>query len=154
MRLRPYLAADAEPLLTIFRKNVPVAFAQFEVEAYATFVCTNNDPYCVVEQAGQVLGACGYYRVRDGVVARICWILADPDGRGSGVGSTLMWHVLNQIATHPGVTLIECETSQVAYPFFEKFGFVLQETKVNHWAPGLDLYFMTLNPGPARTTSA
>ena len=41
--------------------------------------------------------------------------------------------------------MIECQTSQVAYRFFEKFGFVLQHTEPKHWAPGLDLYFMTLD---------
>lgn len=143
--LRPYLPTDAEPLLTVFRKNVPVAFAEVEIDEYARFLPQNNDPYFVAERNGQVVGACGYYLIHEGSVARICWILTDPDLKGSGVGSALLRHVLEQILTHPDVTIIECQTSQVAYQFFEKFGFVLRRTEPNHWAPGLDLYFMTLN---------
>jgi len=143
--LRPYIPADAEQLLSVFRKNVPVAFAETEVDEYAGFLPKNNDPYFVAECNGQVVGACGYYLIQGGSVARICWILADPDGRGLGVGSALLRHVLDQILTHPDVVMIECQTSQVAYRFFEKFGFVLQYTEPDHWAPGLDLYFMTLD---------
>ena len=145
MTLRPYIPSDAEPLLAVFRKNVPVAFAAHEIDEYAAFLPKNTDPYFVVEQSGPVVGACGYYLIREGTVARICWILTDPDGRGAGVGSTLLRHVLNEISAHSNVTRIECETSQVACGFFEKFGFVLQRTKPDHWAPGLDLYFITLD---------
>ena len=135
-------------VLTVFRKNVPVAFAEHEIAEYAAFLPKNTDPYFVVENAGQVVGACGYYLIREGTVARICWILADPDGRGSGVGTALLRHVLHEISTHPDVARIECETSQVAYHFFEKFGFVLQHKKPGHWAPSLDLYFMTRHTSP------
>ena len=144
--IRPYVSADAERLLAIFRKNVPVAFAEAEIDEYASFLSKNDDPYLVAEYKGQVAGACGYYLIQESSVARICWILADPDGRGSGVGSTLLRHVLGQILTHPDVMLIECQTSQVAHRFFGKFGFVLHYTEPDHWAPGLDLYFMTLDP--------
>lgn len=146
LTLRPYFPADAESLLTVFRKNVPVAFTEHEIGEYAAFLPKNTDPYFVVEQSGQVVGVCGYYLIQEGTVARICWILADPDGRGSGVGTALLRHVLARISAHPNVTRIECETSQVAHRFFEKFGFVLQSTKPDHWTPGLDLYFMTLVP--------
>ena len=144
--LRPYLPTDAEPLLTVFRKNVPIAFAVVEIDEYARFLPQNNDPYFVAECNGRVAGACGYYLILENSVARICWILSDPDVSGSGVGGALLEHVLNQILIHPTVAVIECQTSQVAYQFFEKFGFVLRNMEPNHWAPGLDLYFMTLEP--------
>jgi ribosomal protein S18 acetylase RimI-like enzyme len=146
MTLRPYVPSDAQALIAVFRKNVPVAFAEKEIDEYAHFLLSNNDPYFVAENNGQVAGACGYYLIHERSVARICWILADPDGRGSGVGSALLQHVLNQIAMQQDVALIECQTSQVAYQFFEKFGFVLHYTEPDHWAPGLDLYFMILAP--------
>ncbi|MBC3783920.1 GNAT family N-acetyltransferase [Spirosoma utsteinense] len=146
MHIRPYRPGDADPLLAIFRKNIPESFGQNEIDAYATFLPVNTDPYFVAEYEGEVAGACGYYLIREGNVARICWILADPYRRGSGVGSALLRHVLNQISTHPAVNLIECETSQVAYRFFEKFDFTLHYAKPDHWAPGLDLYFMSREP--------
>jgi ribosomal protein S18 acetylase RimI-like enzyme len=146
MNVRNYTPDDAESLLAIFRKNVPAAFGEQEIDDYAGFLPKNKDPYFVAESNGRVTGACGYYLIREGSAARICWILADPELRGAGSGSALLKHVLDQIRTHPLVTTIECETSQVAYVFFEKFGFQLHYTKPNHWAPGLDLYFMSRPP--------
>lgn len=146
MNVRDYKPDDAEPLLAIFRKNIPDAFGAHEIDDYAGFLPKNKDPYFVAEYDGRVSGACGYYLIREGTAARICWILADPDLRGAGSGSALLRHVLDQIAMHPQVVTIECETSQVAYPFFEKFNFELHYTKPNHWAPGLDLYFMSRSP--------
>ncbi|WP_080240615.1 GNAT family N-acetyltransferase [Spirosoma rigui] len=151
MTVRNYTPNDAAALLAIFRKNIPDAFGEHEIDDYAGFLPKNQDPYFVAEHDGRVTGACGYYLIREGSVARICWILADPDLRGLGSGSTLLRHVLDQIRTHPQVTIIECETSQVAYVFFEKFGFQLHYTRPNHWAPGLDLYFMSRTPtGPSQ----
>ena len=151
MLLRPYIATDAEWLLTVFRNNVPMAFAEAEIDEYARFLSQNKDPYFVAEHNGQVVGACGYYLIHEkSTVARICWILADPDLKGLSVGSALLRYILDQILTHPDVAVIECQTSQVAYQFFEKFGFVLRDTQPNHWAPGLDLYFMILDPKTGR----
>ena len=101
----------------------------------------------MADHSGQVVGACGHYFVQDGKVARICWILADPDTRGLGVGRALLTHNLDLIRQQPTVQVIECSTSQVAYRFFGKFGFQLQYTKPDMWAPGLDLYFMNMPTG-------
>lgn len=150
MRVRPYIATDAGWLLAIFRKNVPVAFGADEIAEYANFLRTNTDPYFVAEHNGEVIGACGHYFVQDGQIGRICWIFSDPDRKGLGVGGALLKHNLDQIRQHTTVQIVECRTSQVAYRFFEKFGFVLQYTELNYWAPGLDLYFMKLDPKTGR----
>ena len=144
MTIRPYESTDTETLVRVFRKNVPIAFGENEIAEYADFLTKNTDPYFVADHNGQVVGACGYYLIQDGQTARICWILADPDTKGLGVGRTLLQHNLDLIRQQPTVRLIECSTSQVAYRFFEKFGFQLQYTKPNVWAPGLDLYFMSM----------
>ncbi|GAB2560335.1 GNAT family N-acetyltransferase [Spirosoma areae] len=144
MTIRPYRPTDADDLLAVFRKNVPVAFAENEIADYAGFLQTNADPYFVAEHNEQVVGACGWYETRNGEAARICWIFADPDTKGLGVGGALLLHNLTLIRQHSGIQLVESQTSQVAYRFFEKFGFQVQYTKPDVWAPGLDLYFMTL----------
>ncbi|RIV17948.1 GNAT family N-acetyltransferase [Fibrisoma montanum] len=146
MNIRAFKSTDAEALLTVFRKNVPHAFAEEEVDDYATFLQTNTDPYFVAEHTGQVVGACGFYVTGDEV--HICWILADPDCHGMGVGSALMRYNLDAIRQLrvQSVRRIVCRTSQVAYRFFERFGFQLQYTTPDFWAPGLDLYYMTHLP--------
>lgn len=144
MTIRPFTQADIVSLLAIFRKNVPIAFGENEQNEYADFLHTNTDPYFVVEHQGTVAGACGYYLTDDQTIVRICWILTDPTLKGLRLGSLLLNHTLNLIGQQADIQRIECQTSQVAYRFFEKFGFHLQYTKPDFWAPGLDLCFMVL----------
>lgn len=144
MQIRPYQPADLDSLLVIFRKNVPHAFGENEVGEYADFMRTNTSPYFVAEHDGQVLGACGHYIKPDSQTGSIYWVFSDPDSKGSGIGGALLRYNLDALRQHPGVRLIECRTSQAAYGFFEKFGFQLQYIEPDFWAPGLDLYFMTL----------
>lgn len=66
MQIRPYQPTDVEPLLTVFRKNVPTAFAPHEAAEYANFLRTCTDPYFVVEYDERVVGACGHYVVQNG----------------------------------------------------------------------------------------
>lgn len=146
MTIRPYQEQDAEALLGLFRKCVPHAFGASEEPEYADFLQLMPVSYHVAEHKGQVAGACGYYIPADGEPARIVWILTDPDGKGLGIGSALLTYCLRAIGEQAPDRLIECRTSQVAYQFFERFGFRLQYTKPDFWLPGLDLYYMTKQP--------
>ncbi|GAB3996018.1 hypothetical protein GCM10028807_37710 [Spirosoma daeguense] len=143
MHIRPFERSDSDELLDIFRKSVPEAFGENEINEYAEFLKTYSDPYFAAEQDGEIVGACGYYVTATGNEAHICWILTDPDRKELRIGSALMNHILHLIGQLPDVELIVCRTSQVAYKFFEKFDFQLQYTKPDVWAPGLDLHFMT-----------
>lgn len=147
MTIRPYQPSDADALLIIFRKNVPQAFGEEEVSDYAEFLQTLNLPYFVAEQDGRVMGTCGYYIPADNEPAqrgfvRIVWIFSDPDTKGLGVGSALLTYCLAAIRQQAPDRPIECRTSQVAYRFFERFGFQVQYTKPDYWVPGLDLIYM------------
>lgn len=143
MTIRPYRSTDRESLLNVFHKSVPYAFAPEEATEFDDFLRTTTDPYFVAELDGQIVGGCGHYLAPDTATARIGWILSDPDYKGAGIGGALLRHNLSLIAEHAGIQLIEYRTSQVAYRFFEKFGFQLQYTQPDFWAPGLDLYFVS-----------
>jgi ribosomal protein S18 acetylase RimI-like enzyme len=41
------------------------------------------------------------------------------------------------------ITTIMVRTSQLAYKFYEKNGFILKEIEKDYWAKGFDLYSMT-----------
>ncbi|WP_338870088.1 GNAT family N-acetyltransferase [Spirosoma sp. SC4-14] len=144
MEIRPFNPSDTDQLLTVFRESVPGAFGINEVDEYAEFLRTNTDPYFVATYQEKPIGACGYYCLEGKNVARICWILTDPAAKGLGVGGALLTHTLNLIRQQTNIQQVECRTSQVAYRFFEKYGFRLHYTEPDMWAPGLDLYFMTL----------
>lgn len=145
MTIRSYEKTDAAQLISVFCKSVPVAFGENEISEYNTFLETWTGPYFVAEANGKILGACGYYSREDWQEAYICWTLTDPDVKGQGVGRALLLHNLALIDDNSDIGRIVCETSQVAYLFFEKFGFVLQYTKPDYWAPGLDLYHMVID---------
>lgn len=144
MVIRPYQPTDADALLAIFRQHVLAAFAPGEESDFQDFL-QNLGPlqvqYAVAEQNGAVAGACGHHITPDGQTARICWVLTAPGT--TGVGRALVADQVAAIGQHPTVQVIECRTSQVAYRFFEKFGFQLQHTQSDYWAEGFDLYFMT-----------
>ena len=142
MSIRPYKPTDFDALLTVFRNNVPDAFGAGEEADYVDFLGRLPVPYVVYEQDGRVLGACGHYVPTGQPVGQIVWIVADPATRGKGVGSALLTYCLDAMQ-QAGVRQIDCRTSQVAYRFFERFGFRLQYVKTDYWAPGFDLYFMT-----------
>lgn len=129
MPIRPYDPTDAEPLLTIFRKHVPHAFAENEVAEWVNFLQPNTDPYYVAEHDGRVVGECGHSVRADGQTVRIGWTFTDPDVKGLGVGSALMCYNPNVIEAYPGIRVVECRTSPVAYRFFKKWGFRLQYTE-------------------------
>ncbi|AQG79685.1 GNAT family N-acetyltransferase [Spirosoma montaniterrae] len=146
MLIRPYEPTDTEALMGVFRKNVPHAFGEEETADYIQFLQDMPVSYVVAEHAGQLVGACGYFIPNDGTPARLVWIFSDPNAKGLGTGSALVRYCLNAIRQQAPNRLIECRTSQVAYRFFERFGFVLHYTRPDYWVPGLDLYYMTLPP--------
>lgn len=49
VRILPYQPAHAEPLLAVFRKNVPDAFGPDEVAEYADSLRTDTDSYFTAE---------------------------------------------------------------------------------------------------------
>jgi len=150
IQIRPWQVADTEPLLAVFRKNVPTAFGESEVAEYADFLTTCQEPYVVAEHEGRVVGACGHSIRLHEQKAHIVWIFADPALKGLGIGTALMRYNLLAIRQYPEVTELVCRTSQVAYAFFERFGFQLQYTQPDYWVPGLDLYYMTVKPDALR----
>lgn len=127
MQIRGYQTQDATGLSDVFRKNIPDAFAQFELDEYVDFLRTNTDPYFVAELDGRLVGACGHYLVQNEQTAHLCWVFTDPGTKG--VGRALVRHNIDIIRQQRAAQTIVCRTSQVAYQFFEKFGFQLQHTK-------------------------
>jgi len=48
------------------------------------------------------------------------------------------------INTCKEIDTIVVRTSQLAYQFYEKIGFQIQTIDKDFWAPGFDLYFMSM----------
>ncbi len=143
MTIRPYTAADRENVLHLLRLNTPQYFAPSEEKDLVHYLENHADHYFVVESGGALLGCGGFNFSDDRTVGKISWDIFHPGHQGKGLGSALTRYRIEQLKAYDSVQVISVRTSQVAYKFYEKFGFQLQETIKDYWAEGFDLYRMT-----------
>jgi len=145
MLLRTYGPADHEQIIGLFLLNTPRYFHPQELQYFRHFLKENmdTDPYYVLEENGLVVASGGYYIKNN--VGGLSWFMVHPDHHRKGLGSQLARHHL-QILKDSNLDKIVVDTSQLVYPFYEKFGFVLLGTTLNHWGPGMHLYSMELEP--------
>jgi len=100
--------------------------------------------YIVIEKEGELLGGTGYQMSPVGAEAQISWIFVHPDYAGKGLGKKMVRHCLQLFRSQNRIRIVTVRTSQWAYKFFEKFGFVTIRKEHDYWAKGLDLYEMNL----------
>jgi [ribosomal protein S18]-alanine N-acetyltransferase len=145
MVIREYNKGDNEQLISLLRLNTPVYFASSEVQDYVFFLDNFIQNYFVAEMYSIILGAGGFnFKAGNPEVAHISWDFVHPDYHGKGIGSRLLNHRLEVIRAIPGVEVISVRTSQLAFQFYLKAGFVTKETIPGFWAKGLDLVKMEL----------
>lgn len=143
MLIRPYSPADRVALLAAFAANTPTHFAPHEQAEFADYLDRFAATYLVLEdEAGAVCGGAGYVWVADGTEGQVTWIFLAPDRMGRGYGRALVRECLRRLREAPALRRLTVRTSQLAYTFFESFGYVLTRTVPDYWAPGLDLYEM------------
>ena len=99
------------------------------------------DPCFVVDSGGELSGG-GFNFSDDRTVGKISWDIFHPGHQGKGLGSALTHYRIEKLKQYDTVQEISVRTSQVAYKFYEKFGFQLRETVKDYWAEGFDLYRM------------
>jgi ribosomal protein S18 acetylase RimI-like enzyme len=142
MTIRPYSAADKENVLHLLRLNTPQYFAPSEEADLVYYLENHADNYLVVEADGALLGCGGFNFSDDRNVGKISWDIFHPDHQGKGLGSALTRYRIERLKEYDSVRVISVRTSQVAYQFYEKFGFRLREVVKDYWAEGFDLYRM------------
>lgn len=146
MKIRPYIESDKNALIQLIEENVPLYFAPEEVEEYKRYLEEEIDQYFVVEEAGQLIGAGGINVLVKEKEGRISWDVVAPASQGKGIGRALLLYRLGILKKIPAVNCIRVRTSQVVYPFYEKYGFVTKQVQKDFWAKGLDLYDMEFEP--------
>ena len=65
--------------------------------------------------------------------------------QGKSLGKKLLRYRIEVLKAIPSIKKITVRTSQLAYKFYEKQGFTLNEIKRNYWADGFDMYSMQYN---------
>lgn len=141
--LRKFEPSDTAGVLNLLRLNTPAYFAPEEETDLVNYLHNEAEHYFVMEAEQQLVGCGGFNLLDEGRLARISWDLIHPLKQGKSLGSELLKYRLLKLENIKGIHKIEVRTSQYVWKFYEKNGFVLEETIENYWAPGFDLYRMT-----------
>lgn len=146
VKIRAYRSKDKEELIELLKDNVPTYFAENEVADYETYLDEDVQKYFVAEIDGTIVGAGGINFQRDNRIGRISWDFVCPERQSQGIGSALLKHRLALLNEMDSIETVVVRTSQLAFRFYEKNGFVLKEIHKDYWAPGYDMYKMIYNP--------
>ncbi|GAB2774858.1 hypothetical protein GCM10027275_17370 [Rhabdobacter roseus] len=140
INIRVYQEADLENILALLRLNTPRYFAPHEEADLVNYLNHEMEYYYLVEQDQQVRGCGGINLAEDGRTAKLSWDIIHPQYQGRGLGRALMQFRIQRIRELEGIKTISVRTSQLVYPFYEKFGLETREIVKNYWGEGLDLY--------------
>jgi ribosomal-protein-alanine N-acetyltransferase len=142
--IRKYVSSDQNSILEMLRLNTPAYFAPEEKNDLINYLDNHSENYFVVEY-GNAIVCCGGYNYSDEKnVIRISWDMVDPQYQGMGFGSRLTEFRIELIKQIPNIKRISVRTSQLAYQYYARFGFVLEEVVKDFWAPGFDMYRMEM----------
>ncbi len=142
--IRSYKITDKPSLIEIFQLNTPEYFYPHEQKDLEEFLAEHADTFFVVEIGNKIVGSGGYHFPENKSAARISWYMFHPEFRGKGLGRKQVEFSLEEIRKEKSVKTISVWTSNLAYRFYEKFGFINQEIKKDFWGPGMDLYRMEM----------
>jgi ribosomal protein S18 acetylase RimI-like enzyme len=142
--IRPYKIEDKAQLIEIFNRNTPQYFDPKEVQDFEAYLEKYPETYLTVLHDGKIVGGTGYYFKEEDNSGRITWIFFHPDSAGLGLGRLSVEYCMAILKTSPKVQKLVVTTSQLAFRFFEKFGYQLVQTEKDYWGQGLDLYLMEI----------
>lgn len=145
MNLRPYATADLDPILQIFRSNIPKYFGPDEEPGLRKFLeDIRGVDYFVGEVDGVVIAAGGFALNDEGTVS-LCWGMVRSDHLGTGLGRTLTEFRIEAARRKFGDRPLVISTSQHTRGFYEKFGFYLVDHQPDGFGPGIDSCKMRLD---------
>ncbi|MFY8021977.1 MAG: GNAT family N-acetyltransferase [Bacteroidia bacterium] len=151
--IRPYQANDELACLEAFKSNVPLYFAENELEDYVRFLALYKSvhmqpqgiptTYYFVLLYQQQIVACGGFgdRYIDGNLT-LTWGLVHHSFHKMGFGKALLLYRLNRIKELFPHASLSIDTIQHSAGFFEKFGFQTIQITKDFYAKGLDRYDM------------
>ncbi len=136
---------DFKFLSKIFSLNVPKYFDKNELNDFKKYFNSKNlESYFIIESQGKVVGG-GGYAYENMKTARICWLFIDPNYHGFGFGKKLVNYCIKILKNNRRLNVIEVETSNLTYKFYEKLNFKIEYIKKDYWPNNDDLYFMKID---------
>ncbi|WP_221650063.1 GNAT family N-acetyltransferase [Bacteroides sp. K03] len=139
--IREYVPSDKEAVLRLIRLNTPHYFAPEEEADLSRYLEKEREYYYVVLFGTEVVGCGGINMAEGGKRGKISWDIIHPDWQGRSLGSLLLKYRMGVIKSL-GADRITVRTSQVAYLFYQKRGFMLKKVEKDYWAKGFDMYAM------------
>lgn len=140
MNIRKHRESDRERILELLRLNTPEYFSPDEEEDLVYYLDNHADNYYVLEISNIIVGCGGFNLSEDGETGRISWDIIDTRYQGKGYGSILTKFRIEKMKEIDTIKTISVRTSQLVYPFYEKFGLKIREIVKDYWAEGFDLY--------------
>ena len=136
---------DFKFLSKIFSLNIPKYFDKKELYDFKKYFNSKNlESYFIIESQGKVVGG-GGYAYENMKTARICWLFIDPNYHGFGFGKKLVNYCIKILKNNRRLNVIEVETSNLTYKFYEKLNFKIVYIKKDYWPNNDDLYFMKID---------
>ena len=136
---------DFKFLSKIFSLNIPKYFDKKELYDFKKYFNSKNlESYFIIESPGNVVGG-GGYAYENMKTARICWLFIDPNYHGFGFGKKLVNYCIKILKNNRRLNVIEVETSNLTYKFYEKLNFKIVYIKKDYWPNNDDLYFMKID---------
>lgn len=142
IRIRKYHISDKPELMEILQMNIPQYFAETEIKDFDHYLDSAIEQYFVIEINDKIVGSGGINFEKTSKTGKLSWDIINPNFQGKGLGTDLLKHRIALLHSMPDVEKITVRTSQFAFQFYEKNGFVLEETQKDFWAKGFDMYKM------------
>lgn len=142
IRIRKYHISDKPELMEILQMNTPQYFAKTEIKDFDHYLDSAIEQYFVIEINDKIVGSGGINFEKASKTGKLSWDIINPNFQGKGLGTDLLKHRITLLQSMPDVEKITVRTSQFAFQFYEKNGFVLEETQKDFWAKGFDMYKM------------
>lgn len=140
--IRKYNSEDKSKLINVLELNIPKYFSRSEIKDFEDYLNNEIQQYFVVEFNGEVIGSGGINIENNSKTGKISWDFINPNFQGLGVGKKLLDYRIEILKSMKDIEIISVRTSQLAYKFYQKSGFVLKEIQKDFWAEGLDMYIM------------
>lgn len=140
--IREYKVTDKEDVIDLIRLNTPDSFAWEEEADFKKYLEEERELYYVVLSDDKIVGCGGINFADNNKTGKISWDIIHPDYQGKSLGTQLLKYRIKLLSSMRNIQKITVRTSQVAYRFYEKEGFTLNEVVKDYWADGLDMYSM------------
>ncbi|MCE3259899.1 MAG: family N-acetyltransferase [Bacteroidetes bacterium] len=153
LNIRPYKPSDYDSCIRIFKSNLPLYFDPTELPLLEKWLLGMNDNkivypsnekeyFFVAELNSEVVACGGYYLPKDNAVAKMAWGMVDHKHHKKGFGKELLMFRIDKITRDQPLRVIELDTSQHTFLFFEKTGFEVVKITENGYGPDLHRYDM------------